>query len=224
MHLLSSAVRLQPVRRSERCALRPGNVHSADGWENVLKPVVARIAASSRAFIFGLTRALPIQTFRTSLKPSGSICDPIAGEPHSAREDRPFSDAPNEVRRSYANFTYRAGSWTKPRRVVAKVEWHSGELYLRVGLARPAETSLPFTTSAAPASKGSRKEKARSSGRGCHAAVSLPTPSVSSFMRSRIILAISCARWRRRSQSKTCPGAAASRTDGAHRGRTHRAA
>jgi Transposase DDE domain group 1 len=26
----------------ERCALRPGNVHSADGWEDVLKPVVAR--------------------------------------------------------------------------------------------------------------------------------------------------------------------------------------
>ena len=26
----------------ERCALRPGNVHSADGWKNVLKPVVAR--------------------------------------------------------------------------------------------------------------------------------------------------------------------------------------
>ena len=26
----------------ERCALRPGNVHSADGWDGVLKPVVAR--------------------------------------------------------------------------------------------------------------------------------------------------------------------------------------
>ena len=26
----------------ERCALRPGNVHSADGWYDVLKPVVAR--------------------------------------------------------------------------------------------------------------------------------------------------------------------------------------
>jgi hypothetical protein len=25
----------------ERCALRPGNVHSADGWDGVLKPVVA---------------------------------------------------------------------------------------------------------------------------------------------------------------------------------------
>ena len=30
------------------------------------------------------------------------------------------------------NFTYQAGSWTKPRRVVAKVEWHPGELYQRV--------------------------------------------------------------------------------------------
>jgi hypothetical protein len=26
----------------ERCALRPGNVHSADGWDGVLKPVVTR--------------------------------------------------------------------------------------------------------------------------------------------------------------------------------------
>jgi Transposase DDE domain group 1 len=26
----------------ERCSLRPGNVHSADGWEGVLKPVVTR--------------------------------------------------------------------------------------------------------------------------------------------------------------------------------------
>ena len=26
----------------ERCALRPGNVHSADGWKDVLEPVVAR--------------------------------------------------------------------------------------------------------------------------------------------------------------------------------------
>src|SRR5271166_2564211 len=26
----------------ERCALRPGNVHSADGWREVLEPVIAR--------------------------------------------------------------------------------------------------------------------------------------------------------------------------------------
>ena len=28
----------------ERCKLRPGNVHSADGWEEVLGPVMARYA------------------------------------------------------------------------------------------------------------------------------------------------------------------------------------
>jgi len=37
------------------------------------------------------------------------------------------------VRRFHANFTYRAGSSTKPRRATAKVESHPGELYPRVG-------------------------------------------------------------------------------------------
>ncbi len=31
----------------ERCALRPGNVHSADGWRGVLEPVVARVAINA---------------------------------------------------------------------------------------------------------------------------------------------------------------------------------
>jgi len=53
------------------------------------------------------------------------------------------------VRRHYASFTYRAQSWSKPRRVVAKVEWHPGELYPRVGfivtnLARPADRVVAF--------------------------------------------------------------------------------
>jgi hypothetical protein len=33
------------------------------------------------------------------------------------------------VRRFHANFTYQAGSWTKPRRMIATGEWHLGELY-----------------------------------------------------------------------------------------------
>ena len=35
--------------------------------------------------------------------------------------------------RTYASFSYQAGSWDRKRRVVAKVEWHPGELYPRVG-------------------------------------------------------------------------------------------
>ena len=36
----------------ERCALRPGNVHSADGWQAVLKPVVARYQANVSRIYF----------------------------------------------------------------------------------------------------------------------------------------------------------------------------
>jgi hypothetical protein len=33
----------------ERCVLRPGNVHSADGWEGVLKPVMRSRATHGRS-------------------------------------------------------------------------------------------------------------------------------------------------------------------------------
>src|SRR5262249_42171209 len=42
LHLLSPAVRVNQFGDLERCALRAGNVHSADDWDDVLKPVVAR--------------------------------------------------------------------------------------------------------------------------------------------------------------------------------------
>ena len=62
---------------------------------------------------------------------------------------RPVGRPPNHVRRYYANFHYRAASWSKPRRVVAKVEWHPGELYPRVGfivtnMARRAGNAIAF--------------------------------------------------------------------------------
>src|SRR5271169_1052814 len=39
----------------ERCVLRPGNVHSADGWRAVLEPVVARYRGAGGASISGAT-------------------------------------------------------------------------------------------------------------------------------------------------------------------------
>ena len=62
---------------------------------------------------------------------------------------RPVGRPPKDVRRYYATFSYRAATWTKPRRVVAKVEWHPGELYPRVGfivtnLSRRAERVVAF--------------------------------------------------------------------------------
>ncbi len=37
------------------------------------------------------------------------------------------------MRRYYASFSYQAASWRKPRRVVAKVEWHPGQIFPTVG-------------------------------------------------------------------------------------------
>jgi hypothetical protein len=68
---------------------------------------------------------------------------------------RPVGRPPNDVRRYHASFSYQAGTWEKTRRVVAKVEWHPGELYPPVGLdplrgssvtnlSRPAERVVAF--------------------------------------------------------------------------------
>ena len=39
---------------------------------------------------------------------------------------RPVGRPPNEVRRFHANFAYQAGSWTKPRRVIAAIRTRWG--------------------------------------------------------------------------------------------------
>jgi hypothetical protein len=110
---------------------------------------------------------------------------------------RPIGRPPNEVRRSHANFTYQAASWTKPRRVVAKVEWHPGELYPRVGflvtnMARPAENVVAFYNK-----RGTCEQWIRE-GKGAIKWTRLSCRSfaanVSSFMRSLTISGISCAR------------------------------
>jgi hypothetical protein len=139
----------------ERCALRPGNVHSADGWERALKPVVARYEGSvSRIYFRGdaafanpeIYDYLEAERIKYAIRlPANRILQ----ERIAHLLTRPVGRPPNEVRRSYANFTYQAASWIKPRRVVAKVEWHPGELYPRVGfivtnMARRAENVVGF--------------------------------------------------------------------------------
>ncbi len=46
---------------------------------------------------------------------------------------RPVGRPPAKPQVFYHDFSYRAVSWKKSRRVVAKVEWHQGELISRVG-------------------------------------------------------------------------------------------
>jgi DDE family transposase len=63
--------------------------------------------------------------------------------------ERRVGRPPLEVRRYYGSFGYQAQSWKKPRRVVAKIERHPGELYPLVAfivtnLARPTERVVAF--------------------------------------------------------------------------------
>jgi hypothetical protein len=76
---------------------------------------------------------------------------------------RPVGRCPsNDVRRSHASFTYQAGSWSRPRRVIARSNG------IRANSIRAAASSSPTcrdpprmsslsTTSAGHASSGSRK-------------------------------------------------------------------
>jgi hypothetical protein len=139
----------------ERCALRPGNVHSADGWRAVLEPVIARYRGTVKRLYFRGDAAfanpeiyefLEAEGYGYTIRlPANNVLQGKIGHLLS----RPVGRPPLEVRRYYASFTYQAQSWKKPRRVVAKVEWHPGELYPRVGfivtnLARPAERVVAF--------------------------------------------------------------------------------
>jgi len=139
----------------ERCSLRPGNVQSADEWDAMLKPVLARYQGKVSRIYFRADAAFAMPGVYEFLEAEG-IKYAIRIPANQVLQDRigylltrPVGRPANEARRSYANFTYQAGSWTKPRRVVAKVEWHPGELYPRVGfivtnMARPAENVVTF--------------------------------------------------------------------------------
>jgi Transposase DDE domain group 1 len=139
----------------ERCVLRPGNVHSADGWRSVLEPVIARYRGSMKRLYFRGDAAFGNPEIYAHLE-AESIGYAIRLPANRVLQDRigyllkrPVGRPPHEVRRYYASFAYQAQSWNKPRHVVAKVEWHPGELCPRVGfivsnLARSAEGIVAF--------------------------------------------------------------------------------
>src|SRR5262249_37168017 len=73
----------------ERCALRAGNVHSADGWGGVLKPVVARYQGKVSRIYFRADAALAMpEVYEFPGSRADQICDPPAGQPGPPGQDR----------------------------------------------------------------------------------------------------------------------------------------
>ena len=98
----------------ERCRLRPGNVHSAEDWRVVLEPVIARYRERGIALYF---------------RADAAFAKPEVYELLEAEDIRYAIRLPtNQVLQRQIDHLL-----TRARRVVAKVEWHQGELYPRVG-------------------------------------------------------------------------------------------
>ena len=123
----------------ERCLLRAGHVHSAEDWRLVLEPVIARYRERGVDLYFRADAAFAKPEIYEFLEGEGiryAIRLP-ANQVLQRRIEhlltRPVGRPPKKPIVSYASFRYQAKGWTQARRVVAKVEWHQGELYPRVG-------------------------------------------------------------------------------------------
>jgi hypothetical protein len=122
-------------------------VHSAEGWEEVLKPVMDRYADTNILRLFRADAAFAIPALYETLEAAGYLyairlpTNAVLQEKIAPLLKRPVRRPPNRVRRLFGDFDYQAGSWDEPRRVLAKIEWHPGELFPRVGF---LVTNLPF--------------------------------------------------------------------------------
>jgi len=130
----------------EGALLRSGNVHSADRWQEVLAPVVERYQHKEVRLLFRGDAAFAKPEIYEYLE-SHFIGYTIRLPANDILEQevkhllqRPEGELPEKPVTRYHDFTYQAKSWDRPRRAVAKVEWHRGELFPRVGF---IVTNLP---------------------------------------------------------------------------------
>jgi len=123
----------------ERAMLRNGNVASADDWRSVLEPIIARYRDLNIDRFFRGDAAFARPELYEHLEVEGylyAIRLPANDVLHREVEPlltRPVGRPSNKPVVWYHDFLYQAGTWDKPRRVVAKIEHHQGELFPRVG-------------------------------------------------------------------------------------------
>jgi hypothetical protein len=123
----------------ENVMLRQGNVHSAKDWLTVLEPIVARYHDLQIPRYFRADAAFASPEIYEFLETNGyeyairlPANDLLLAE-IATMLIRPVGRPSNTPVVWYADFQYQAKSWDRTRRVIAKVEWHSGELFPRIG-------------------------------------------------------------------------------------------
>src|SRR5664280_1797424 len=119
--------------------LRPGNVHSAKDWAELLLPEIERQQELGKEVVFRGDAAFAKPEIYEALEERG-----VKYAIRIPANDSLERDIAELLTRSvgrpshkpvvwYKGFLYQAASWKTARRVVAKVEFHFGELFPRVG-------------------------------------------------------------------------------------------
>ena len=123
----------------EGASLRNGNVHTADDWGSVLKPVLARYAGREIKIFFRGDAGFAAPDIYEALEGAGvryairikdnpvleRRIEHLLVRPDFGKDGRP------DVR--YHDFEYQAASWSKARRIVAKVTWFPDRLFPALG-------------------------------------------------------------------------------------------
>ncbi len=119
--------------------LRRGNVHSAEGWEELLLPEIERQQKLDQEVVFRADAAFAKPEIYEALEERGVKYAIRIPANDSLERDiselltRPVGRPSHKPIVWYKGFLYQAASWKRARRVVAKVEFHFGELFPRVG-------------------------------------------------------------------------------------------
>ena len=123
----------------EYAMLRRGNKASAKYWRKVLLPVIQRYRGYDiPKFFRGDAAFANPALYRLLEKEDYGYTIRIKSNAVLEREvehllTRPVGRPSHKPKVFYHSFRYQAKSWQRARRVVAKIEWHAGELFPRVG-------------------------------------------------------------------------------------------
>jgi hypothetical protein len=123
----------------EYAMLRRGNKASAKYWRKVLLPVIEgyrhldipKFFRGDAAFANpALYHLLEKEGYRYAIRIKSNA---VLEREIEHLLTRPVGRPSHKPKVFYHSFQYQAKSWRRARRVVAKIEWHAGELFPRVG-------------------------------------------------------------------------------------------
>ncbi len=119
----------------EGAVLRPGNVHSAKGWKQFLTPIVDRYKEMDKKLYLRGDAAFASPDIYEYLEDNSILYAIRLKANNNLYQEidhlmtRPVGRPPRKPVVFFHSFSYRAASWDRPRRVVARVEWHACELF-----------------------------------------------------------------------------------------------